>query len=257
VDFATMIDWIFDFNQQQAAAPGARTGTATDLDAAASAADNWPDRLQAALGDDTALLALMGEGSPLEVKLAAIAALSGEAALKSAEREFRDHDRRVHQFAKQRYGLAVAQRKARAGAAGLIEDARTLSHEALIPLNRLVDIDRAWQALGAHLLDAEQRADYAALMAQLAALTRERADQPLKLKRWTEQARDALASLKTACTEAAGGVHDRDPLTTAATAARAVIDAAPHEAAGSKVLDEIAPARRAPGRARGRAAPPG
>lgn len=200
----------------------------------------WSDRLQSASGDDTALLALTREDSPLDVKLAAVAALSSEAALKTAEREFRDHDRRVHRLAKQRYALAVAQREARTRASGLIEDARTLSGEALIPLNHMVDIDRAWAALDVHLLDAEQSAEYAALMAQMAALTRERADQALKLKRWTAQARDALANLKTACAEAACGSQDRQQLAAAGAAVRAVIDAAPLEAASSQLLDDVA-----------------
>ncbi len=235
-----MSDWFLDFNRHRTPAPDARAGT--DLDAATSAAgrDDWTRRLQAATGDDAALLALIREVSPLDVKLAATAALSTEAALKSAEREFRDHDRRVHRLAKQRYGLAVAQREARARAAGLIEDARALSCEALIPLNHLVDIDRAWTALDGRLLDAGQHAEYAALMAHMAALTRERADQPLKLKRWTEQARDALARLQAVCAEAACGAQDRQPLTAAAAAVRAVIDAAPPEAAGSRVFDELA-----------------
>lgn len=235
-----MSDWLLNFKPGQTPVPDPRDGA--DLDAAAPVAgpDDWSHRLQAAAGDDAALLTLMREASPLEVKLAAIAALSTEAALKSAERESRDHDRRVHRLARQRHGLAVAQREACTRAAGLIEDARVLSREALIPLNRLVDIDRAWQALDARLLDTGQRAEYAALMEQLAAQTRERADQPLKLKRWTEQARDTLARLKTACAEAASGAQDRDALAAAGAAARAVIEAAPQETAGSKLLEELA-----------------
>jgi len=235
-----MSDWLLNFKPKQTPAPGARDDTGLDAAASAAGHGDWSHRLQAAAGDDAALLALMREASPLDVKLAAIAALSTEAALKSAERKFRDHDRRVHQLAKQRYALAVAQREARTRAAGLIEDARTLSSEALIPLNRLVDIDRAWTALDAHLLDAVQCAEYTALMAQLAALTHERADQSLKLKRWTEQARDALASLRTACTEAASGSQERRQLWAAGAAARAVIDAAPQGAANSKLLGELA-----------------
>ncbi len=237
-----MNDWLLNFKRRQAPAPEPRDGA--DLAAAVSPAGDgdWSHRLQAADGDDAALLALMREASPLDVKLAAIAALSTEAALKSAERECRGHDRRVHRLAKQRHALAVAQRDARARAAGLIEDAKVLSREALIPVNRLVDIDRAWAALDASLLDAEQRAEYAALMAQLTALTRERAEQSLKLKRWAEQARDALTSLKTACTEAASGAPDRDPLRAAAAAARAVIELAPQEAVNSTLLGELAQA---------------
>ena len=230
-----MSDWLLDFNPHSTPVPGAGASAA-----ASAVGGDWSPRLQAASGDDAALLALMREASPLDVKLAALAALCTEAALKSAEREFRDHDRRVHRLAKQRYELAVAQRKGRARAAELIEDTKALSQEALIPLNRLVDIDRAWSALDAELLDAEQRAEYAALMAQLAALTRERADQPLKLRRWTEQARDALAGLKTACAEAAAGAQDRHPIAAAGAAARAAIDAAPPEAASSRLLDELA-----------------
>jgi hypothetical protein len=79
-----MNDWLPKSNHPQTPAPGARDGT--DLGAAASAAGHgeWSQRLQAAAGDDAALLALAREASPLDVKLAAIAALSTEAALKSA-----------------------------------------------------------------------------------------------------------------------------------------------------------------------------
>jgi hypothetical protein len=233
-----MNDWFFDFNRRQVPRPE----PSVDADTAPSAAGggDWSPRLHAATGDDAALLALIREASPLDVKLAAIAALATEEALKSAEREFRDHDRRVHRLAKQRYGLAVAQREARAQASRLIEDARRLSSEALIPLNYLVDIDRAWQALDIPLLDPGQRDEYAALMAHMAALASERADQPLKLKRWTEQARDALASLQASCAAAAAGEPDRERLATAGAAARAVIDAAPDEAASSTLLDDLA-----------------
>jgi len=234
-----MRDWLFNFNPHQPHAPGA----AADAEPAAPAADlgDWASRLQAALGDDDTLLALTrADGAPLDLKLAAIAALSTEAALKVAEREFRDHDRRVHRLAKQRHGHAVAQRESRARAAGLIEDARTLSREALIPVNHLVDIDRAWQVLDANLLEPAQRTEYAALMAQLAALTRERADQPLKLRRWTEQAREALARLKVVSADAAAGAQTRSQLADASAAARAVIGAAPPEATGAPVLDDLA-----------------
>ena len=227
---------LFDFSTRKAPAP--EVGPATDANLPAP--DDWSLRLQAAEGDDAALLALMREASLLDVKLAAVAALSSEVALKAAERELREHDRRAHQLAKQRYGRAVSQREARSRATGLIEDARALSRQPLIALNHLVEIDRAWSALDAQLLQAEQRTEYAVLMAQMETLTRDRADQPAKLKRWTEQARDALARLKAACAEAAGGTQDRHQLVAAGAAARAVIDAAPPEAAGSPLQGELA-----------------
>ena len=232
----------FDFSSRQTPAAGADVGAAAAAatDAAAAGAGDWSHRLQAAGGDDAALLALVREASPLDIKLAAVAALATEAALKVAERELREHDRRAHRLAKQRYTQAVAQREARTRAAGLIDEARALSLETLIPLNRLVDIDRAWAALDAQLLEAEQRTEYAALMAQMADTTRERADQPAKLKRWTAQAREALASLQTACAAAASGTQDRPQLAAAGAAVQAVVDAAPPEAAGSTLQGELA-----------------
>jgi exonuclease SbcC len=224
----------FDSSPRQT--PGADAGTAATP---APEPGDWAQRLQAARGDDAALLALTREASPLEVKLAAVAALASEAALKAAERELREHDRRAHQLAKQRYTHTVAQREARARAAGLIDEARALALEALIPLNRLVDIDRAWTALDAQLLDAGERSEYAALMAQMADTTRERADQPARLKRWTGQAREALASLHAACAAVASGTQERGQLADAGAAAQAVIDAAPQEAAGSTLPGEL------------------
>jgi hypothetical protein len=229
----------FDFSSRQAPTAGAGVGAAADAPEPGPGPVDWSHRLQAAGGDDSALLGLVREASPIDVKLAAVAALFSEEALKLAERELREHDRRAHRLAKQRYTAAVAQREARARAAGLIEESRALSLEALIPLNRLVDIDRAWAALDAQLLEAEQRTEYAALMAQMADTTRERADQPAKLKRWTGQAREALASLQTACAAAASGTQDRQQLASAGAATQAVVDAAPPEAAGSTLQGEL------------------
>ncbi len=228
----------FDFSSRQTPAAGASVGAAADPPDPDPG--DWSHRLQAAGADDAALLALVREASPLEIKLAAVAALVTEAALKVAERELRDHDRRAHRLAKQRYTQAVAQREARTRATGLIDEARALSLEALIPLNRLVDIDRAWTALDGQLLEAEQRTEYAALMAQMADTTRERADQPARLKRWMGQAREALANLQTACAAAASGTQDRQLLAAAGAAVQAVVDEAPPEATGSTLQGELA-----------------
>lgn len=230
-----MRDWIFDFNPLKASAQPSEPAAA-----APPPAEDWTAQLAAARGDDAALLALSRSRAPLEVKLAAIEAIAGEAALKEAEREFRDHDRRVHRLAKQRHTQAVAQREARSRAGELITAAQALVQEPQIALNRLVEIDRGWTALDATLLDPAQRAAYAGLMAQLAALTRERADQPQKIKRWTEQAREALARLKAVGADAAAGAQTRSQLATAAGTARTLIDAAPQEVAGASVLGDLA-----------------
>ncbi|HMC14048.1 MAG TPA: DUF349 domain-containing protein [Albitalea sp.] len=189
----------------------------------------WQLRLQAALGDDDALLALARDAAPVDVKVAAIGALAGIGALKLAEREYRDHDRRVHRVAKQRLLLQVGRHETDEQALRLIDAAKALVGEPLIAVNRLVDLDRAWQALDPALLDEPRRAEFTALMAQLAALTRERGDQRLRLERWTADARAALAHLQAACAAAAAGTPERSPLDAAGAAARAVVEAAPPE----------------------------
>ena len=121
----------------------------------------------------------------------------------------------------------------------LIEAAGALAKEPLVPANRLVELDRAWQRLDMALLDAEQRARFDSLMTQLAALTRERGDHTLKIERWTAEARQSLAHLHAACTAAATGVQDRTHLAAAGTSARAVFAAAPAEDAVAELRESL------------------
>src|SRR5664279_3580008 len=169
-----MRDWIFKKNKApvgdrpEGTAPEPKAGgRPVQVQAATASAIAWQLKLQAALGDDTALLALAREGAPVDVKVAAVSALTSEAALKLAEREHRDHDRRVHRLAKQRHLAQVARRETAEQASRLIEAAKALIEEPLIPANRLVELDRAWRALDLTLLDAAQRAEFEALVAQL------------------------------------------------------------------------------------------
>jgi hypothetical protein len=134
--------------------------------------DAWHARLRGALGDDDALLALLRDPAPLPVKHSAVAELQGEAALRVAERALRDQDRALYRLAKQRYDHAMARRRAREQAAALVAEARTLAGESAASTERLVEIDRRWQALDARLIDAVQHDDYAALMAELGARSR-------------------------------------------------------------------------------------
>ncbi len=229
-----MIGWIFKKDEALAAdtsasavATTATTGAVVNGDVAAPALSGWSLKLQAAMGDDTALLTLALAGAPLDVKLAAVGALATEAALKLAEREFRDHDRRVHRLAKQRHGALVAQRETGEKAACLIVAAKALLDEPLLAVNRLVELDRAWQALDAGALDAAQRVEFETVLAQLSTLTRERADEALKRKRWTAQAKLALSGLQAACFEAAAGTQDRSGPAAASAAARQATDGSP------------------------------
>ncbi|MEO8523871.1 MAG: DUF349 domain-containing protein [Caldimonas sp.] len=227
-------DWVFRkytppiADEPAAAAPEADArARPARRDADTAPAFDWQPQLQAAMGDDTALLALTREAAPIDVKMAAVAALGSEAALKVAEREHRDHDRRVHRLAKQRYLAQVAVRETGESADRLIEAATALGMEPLVAANRLVELDRAWQGLNLGLLDAARRDEFDALLNRLAALTRERGDHTLRIDRWTAEARQSLALLRAACTSAADGTTDRRHLAAAAIASHAVLEAAP------------------------------
>ena len=228
-----MLDWIFKKNKAAPTTdrPAAPAPTATRPEPAAKAATapatDWPLKLQAALGDNTALLALARGSAPFDVKLAAVAALTSEATLKLAERELRDTDRRVHRLAKQRHLAQVLLRETAEQAGLLIEAARALVGEPVIPSNRLVELDRGWRALNAESIDATQRAEFEALLAHLATLTRERGDAALRLERWLAEARVACARLQAAGLAAAEGTQDRSHLAEASAAGRAVLAAAP------------------------------
>ena len=175
-----------------ATAASARPGAGTAAALAQGAAVDWPGRLQAAQGDDAALLALAAATPLLDIKMAAVQALEGEAALRQAERRFRDHDRKVHRLAKQRLEAAVAQREARAAAQALLDRAAALLDDAAPPINHVVELDRAWERLPAAALQPAQTARFVELRARLDAAIRERGEAQQRLRRWTAQARQAL-----------------------------------------------------------------
>ena len=200
----------------------------------------WEGKVQAALGDDAALLAIAKESPLIDIKHAAVEALVSEDALKRAEREFRDHDRRVHRIAKQRYETLVNRRVAAVSAAKLIETAAVLIHEPSIPANRLVELDRAWQALDQAMLDDKQVADYLAIWTKLSALTRERGEQQLHGKRWLADAEPALSNLMAVATEVADGTAERSALAVARQQVETVLAAAPQALADTKANTQTA-----------------
>ena len=188
---------------------------------------DWEAALARAAGDDAALLALTRGAAPVDVKLAAVGALASEEALKRAERELRKQDRRVYRLAKQRHAELIARRGARIQATQLTTAARAMLDERLIAVNRLVELDRAWQALDPALLEGSQAVDFTALFARLTALARERADHALDLERFSATAREAIAGLNSASGQAAAGTIDRAALASSAAQAQAVLDTAP------------------------------
>lgn len=228
-----MLGWIFrKKDKAQGPATAVAVKSPPPVAAPPAPAVDWTARLAQAHGDDDALLALARtEGVPLPCKQAAVEALQGEAALKQAESEFRNHDRRVHQLAKRRLLAKVAQRQTRELAARLIETARSLVCEADVPVSRGVELDRAWQALDTAAVDPAQRDEFAALTAQLTAQVRQRADLEQQRKRWQADAVQAQHRLQAACAEAASGTQDRAWLAGAVDQARGVVDSLPSDRA--------------------------
>jgi hypothetical protein len=166
-----------DAAQRQAAKAQAQA-QARAAQASAREAENWPGRVQQALGDDAALLAIASAAPDLDSKLAAVQALTGEDALRQAERTFRNHERKVHKLAKTRLETAVAQRTARARAEALLQHTEALLQDPLLPMNHVVALDRDWQALPALLLEPSQREAFDALRGQLDSKLREPAPAP-------------------------------------------------------------------------------
>lgn len=221
-----MLNWIFKkkpaaepASVRPAPAPAPVAAPAETAAAREARLAEWAARLGQASGDDAALLALAREDAPVDIKVAAIEGLSGEAALKDAEREFRTHDRRVHRLAKQRLAAAVATRTAREAAAALLASAEALAQEPVIPANRLVALDRDWKALDATLLTPESIARFATLTTQLTALMHDRAEREAAVTRWTAGAREAVARLQTVSLAVAQGAETAEVLTAAAEAA--------------------------------------
>jgi DNA repair protein SbcC/Rad50 len=198
----------------------------------------WLPRLQSARGDDAALLQLAQAAPLLDIKLAAVEALAGEEALKQAERAFRSRERKVHQVAKRRLEAAVAQREHRARAQALIAAATALTTEPVIAANRLVALDRDWQALDASLLEEGQRTGFATLRERLSVSVRERGELDQRVQRWAADAARALADLQACGAElsATGTARDIDDRTEAARALRAARPEVPETAAPDHAL---------------------
>lgn len=234
-----MLNWLFKKKPAATSAPApvvapaparppAPDPAAVEAERAARTAQ-WAGRLGEAQGRDDALLAIAADAAaPVEVKIAAIEGLVGEGALKEAERLFRSHDRRVLRIAKQRLAAATATRVARESATQLFAQAEALQREVVIPANRLVALDRDWQALDATLLEAGATERFTTLTRQLTATMHDRAEREAAEARWSGEVRAAAARLQTVALAVAQGVEARDALTAAADAAVA-LQAAPPE----------------------------
>ena len=179
----------------------------------------WESKLQAAMGDDQALLDVAIQAPLIEIKQAAVLAIAGEGALKQAEREFRTHDRRVHRTAKQRYEALIAGQKTAARAKEIIQTATALVDQPIIPVNRLIELDQAWQGLDPALLVQGEAEDFVAVHAKLTGLVRERSDHHRTAQRWAADAAAALAQLNAACAEVLQQTSEYAEMIAALTAA--------------------------------------
>ena len=233
-----MLDWIFKRKRNPPRpAPTLAEKTSPPGSAPSATVVDWTAKLAQARGDDAMLALVRSAGMPLQFKQAAVEALDGEAALKLVEREFRSHDRRVHQLAKRRLLAKVAQRQTCEQATRLIETLRGLVGESDVPVNRCVELDHAWQELDVSAIKPAQRDEFAALAAQLAAHVRRRTDIELKRQRWRTDAVRAQRQLQAACAEAAAGTQERAWLASAIGAALGVLQALTPDEAGTPATD--------------------
>ena len=208
-----MLDWLFKkYGHTVKSPPAKTTERAADKRKAAAAAAkpaaaaapapqkvavpdvDWAAQLQSAQGDDAALLSVAQTATVLDIKLAAVQALVGEATLKQAERAFRSHDRKVHRLAKQRLEAAVEQRQSRATAQTLLEQTQALLAEPQLAINQLVELDKAWQALPSHALEAVQISTFAEQRARLNTQMLDSTNAEQQIKRWTADSKALLAS---------------------------------------------------------------
>ncbi len=137
------------------------TPPATDAQSAPglSAAETqaWRDRILAAGPDDAALLQLAREAPSIELKLAALQALTQEDSFREAMDEYRDRDKRLYRTVRSRWDAARARRAASAEADALIAAARGLLDQELVPANRVAELDRAWATVSDAGLPPELR----------------------------------------------------------------------------------------------------
>jgi len=213
---------MFDHLRKKPALPLAAAAAPPEISEAALRA--WREKILAAQGDDGALLQLAQEAPGVELKLAALAALRQEEALRQAMRAFRDQDKRLHRAAKSRWQAAVAKREADAEARVLIAGARSLIEQERIPANRLVELDRAWAALSSASLDDAPVAEFQAVRAQLGATVRERGEAAQAMARWVAATDAAMQALTAGLGAVARGAAD--PAAPAAPGAAADLAAA-------------------------------
>ncbi len=173
---------------------------------APSLAPDWPAQLEAARGDDAALLKLAQSTAPHGVRLAAVQALTGAESLRAVEQTFRGRDKALHRAARHQLDTLTRQQTTHATATRLLQEARQLTQtaaERAIPANHLVELDHAWRTLDESLLEAAQRSEFAELHATLAQQMREHGEQQRAAQRQQQRLAAEQAAQEAAARQAA------------------------------------------------------
>lgn len=179
-----------DKSQADAAAHGA-----APLSEAES--QGWQDRIQAAASaaDDAALLQLAHDAPVVPLKLAAIESMTQEASFKQAMHDFREHDKRLYRAAKSRWEAASGKRVANEETHALIASAQALLAMDAAPVNRVLDLDHAWEALNRDLVDPELSAEFTTLSQQLGDRLRLHGEHAQAITRWLSAVDQAMQRL--------------------------------------------------------------
>lgn len=114
--------------------------------------------------DDAGLLAFITDSSATPaLREAALARLQQDADLKKIAKWAAEHDKRLYRQATARLNQQREQQNALKHAQELLEQFQQLHASSLLPLNRLAELDEAWQALESHLQDSASRTQHADL----------------------------------------------------------------------------------------------
>jgi hypothetical protein len=177
----------------------------------------WLEKIRATGADDAALLRLAHQAPGVDLKLAAIEALTHEDSFRRAMREFGAQDKRLYRAARSRWEAASGRRKTAVKANALIANARALLEQESIPVNRAVELDQAWNALDAALLDPALQSEFSALSAQLGAKARALGEGEREIVRWLAEVDQAMGKVRASLADVAQG--DVPPAATEALAA--------------------------------------
>jgi hypothetical protein len=220
------------------------TGPAADATAvSAEETQAWHAKILAAASDDTLLLQLLRESPTIPLKLDALQALTQEESFRLAVHEVREQDKRLYRAAKSRWETARGRRLAADEAAGLIASARALLEQALVPVNRVVELDRAWAALDSELLDAAAIAEFTALTTELGAKVRARGEHVQALTRWLAAADGAMINLQALLPGVALGATEPAELDTLALSLLELAQGAP-DAGDTRCIEKTDAANR-------------